>query len=340
MRLSDISKIIGKPFFNGDVEINNISGIEEATTGDLTFVLKDKFLKIAEEKKVSALIISENLSTKLPHIKSNNPQLDFIKVLNIFYPDPFKNLNGISRTSSISKETNFGKNVYVGDYSVLFENVSIDDNTKIFPHVTIYPNVKIGKNCIIHSFTTIRENTEIGDNVIIQNGAVIGGDGFGFVKDENGRYHKIPHVGKLIIEDNIEIQANSCIDRAPYGKTLIKKGTKIDNLVQIAHGCKIGENCVFSAQTGIAGSTKIGNNVICAGQVGIADHSTVGDNAVLLAKSGVTSKVKSGTMVSGYPLFDAVLFRKISVSLKKLPDLLKEFKILKKKIEELERKNG
>ncbi len=339
MKLSEIAKILGKPYFNGNVEIKDLKGIEDASTGDLVFITKEKFLKIAENNKVSALIIPETLTTKLPHIKSDNPQLDFLKILKIFYPDPFSNLKGISKNASISPKSSLGKNVYIGDFSIIFENVSIGNNVKIFPHVTIYPNVKIGKNCIIHSFAAIRENTEIGDNVIIQNGAVIGGDGFGFVKDKNGIYHKIPHIGKVIIEDNVEIQANSCVDRAPYGKTVIRKGTKIDNLVQIGHGCQIGKNCVFSAQTGIAGSSQIGNNVICAGQVGIADHSKIGDNAILLAKTGVTSRVKSGQMVNGYPPFDAKLFRKIHVSLKRLPTLLEDFKKLKKKVEKLERKN-
>ncbi len=340
LKLSEISKILNKNFSGNDVEIKFLTGVEEASPGSLTFAKSNKFLKIAEKNGASAIIVEENMETTIPHIKSKNPQLDFIKLIKYFYPENhFKDLKGISKTAKISKNAIIGKNVYIGDYTIIMGNTQIGDNCKIFPHVVIYPNVKIGNNCVIHSFSTIRENSEIGNNVVIHNGSVIGGDGFGFVKDENGRYHKIPHVGKVIVKDNVEIQSNSCIDRAPYGATIIEEGCKIDNLVQIAHGCKIGKNCVFSSQTGIAGSTIVGENVICAGQVGIADHLKIGDNAVLFAKTGAALKVKPGEVICGYPPLKVETFRRNYVILKRLPEIFSEFKEIKKKLKEIEEKN-
>jgi len=232
-----------------------------------------------------------------------------------------------------------GKDVSVGAFTFIGEGAEIGKGTVLFPLVNVYPRTKIGRHCIIHSHVSIREDSRIGNRVILHNGAVIGSDGFGYVQDKKKMFKKIPQIGGVIIEDFVEVGANTTIDRASLGKTIIKKGTKIDNLVQIAHNVEIGANTIIAAQTGVAGSSKIAKNVIAAGQVGIADHVKIGDNVIIAAKTGITKDVPANTMVAGIPHLNIRDWRKAWASIPQLYGLLKEVKKLKKKIQELEKKS-
>lgn len=338
IKLKDLADIVGCDYEgDGDVEITGISSIDQAEDGDIVFYTGGKFKKYLETTRASAIIISDTEEyRKKPVIKSKNPQLTFIRVVEQFYKELMP-VHGIHKLSFISKAAKLGKNVSVGQFSVIMENVEIGENSVIFPLCTVYPEVKIGKNCVIHSNVSIRERTEIGNNVIVHNGVVIGSDGFGYLKLEDKTYKKIPQVGKVIIEDDVEIGANTAIDRAAIGETVIRKGTKIDNLVQVGHNVKIGANTIISGQTGIAGSTVIGNNVVTGGQVGIGDHLEIGDNSIIAAKSGVASNLKPDSFVAGYPEMDIKKWRKSYVSLYFLPDLIREFRELKERLEQLEK---
>jgi UDP-3-O-[3-hydroxymyristoyl] glucosamine N-acyltransferase len=247
-------------------------------------------------------------------------------------PDP-----GIHTLACVSPTAKVGKDVSIGAFAFIGDDVEIGNRTVIFPFVAMYPRAKVGRDCIIHSHVAIREETSIGNRVIIHNGAVIGSDGFGYVQDKRKSHIKIPQKGVVLIQDDVEIGANTTIDRASLGTTIIRKGTKIDNLVQIAHNVQIDADVILAAQTGIAGSTKIGKKVIAAGQVGIADHLEIGNNVIMAAKTGVTKNIPAKSMVAGYPHLGIREWRKAWASIPKLYDLLKEIKKLQKKIEKLEK---
>lgn len=244
---------------------------------------------------------------------------------------------GIHPTAVISKSAKIGADAAIGAHCSVGDDAAIGDGTILFPLVTIYPRVKIGERSVIHSGASIREDVRIGNRVIIHSGAVIGSDGFGYLKAEDGSHVKIPQKGTVVIEDDVEIGANSTIDRAALGETIIRGGTKIDNLVMIAHNVEIGENGILAAQVGIAGSSKVGKNAILMGQVGIADHVTVGDSVIIAAKSGVTKDIPSGSFVSGSPHLDVRDWRKVWALMPQMYDIVKDFKKLKKRVEELEK---
>jgi UDP-3-O-[3-hydroxymyristoyl] glucosamine N-acyltransferase len=245
---------------------------------------------------------------------------------------------GIHPTAVLGEDVKLGDNVSIGAYAVIDDKVEIGDNTIIRPHTCIGDSCKIGANCHIYPQVTLIENVEIGNNVIIHSGTIIGSEGFGFI-GENGTYRKIPQIGKVIIGDNVQIGANVTIDRATFGKTWIKDGTKIDNLVQIAHNVEIGKNCIIVGQVGICGSVKLGDGVILAGQVGITDHLSIGDGVKVAAKSVVTKSVAAGKFVSGYPARDHNEEKRIKASVVRLPSLLKKVQELSKRLEKYEKKS-
>jgi len=302
--------------------IHGVSSLEKAKEGDLVFLALHKFRPLLEKSRASAAIIPvEEKYDRIPVIKSKNPYLAFIKAVELFFK-PYRLEPGIHPQAFVSPSAKIGKNVAVGAFSFIGDEVEIGVGTIIFPLVSIFPQVKVGKETVIHSHVSIREKSRIGNRVIIHNGAVIGSDGFGYLKAEDGSHTKIPQKGTLIIEDDVEVGANTTIDRAALGETVIKKGTKIDNLVQ----------------TGIAGSTKIGKNVIMGGQVGVADHVNIGDNVTAAAKSGISKNIPSNSFVAGSPHLNIRDWRKVQVLLPQLYDLVKDIKKLKKKVEELENK--
>ncbi len=337
--VTELARLLDCPFEgNGQIEIRGVSSLEKAKEGDLVFLAHPKFRALLEETKASAAIIPpEEKCERIPVLKSENPHLSFIKAVDLFYK-PYHPLPGLHSTALVSSTAKIGKDVAIGAFAYIGDAAEIGDNTIIFPFAAIYPRVKIGKESTFHSHVSIREDTQIGDRVIIHNGAVVGSDGFGFIQAKDRSHIKIPQKGTVIIEDDVEVGANTTIDRATLGETVIRKGAKIDNLVQIAHNVEIGSNSILAAQVGIAGSSKIGKNVILGGQVGVADHVRIEDNVIAAAQSGVSKDIPAGSMVAGSPHLDIKIWRKSRALLPQLYDLAKDIKKLKKRVEELEKK--
>jgi UDP-3-O-[3-hydroxymyristoyl] glucosamine N-acyltransferase len=322
----------------GNTEITGVASLREAKKGDLVFFSHPKYREQLDGTKASAAILpSDEKFDRIPVILSENPQLSFVQAIEYFFkpllPSPgIHPQSYVSPTASVERDVSIGAFVFIGD------QVEIGRGSIIFPLSAVYSGSKIGCNCLIHSHVSIREGSLIGNRVIIHNGAVIGSDGFGYLPDKEKVQIKIPQKGIVVIEDDVEIGANTTVDRASLGKTVIKRGTKIDNLVQIAHNVEVGPHAILAAQTGIAGSSFIGRNVIAAGQVGIADHITIGDNVIIAAKTGVTKDIPPNSMIAGTPHLEIREWRKAWASIPQLYDWLKEIKRLKKKIEELEKK--
>lgn len=330
MRLSEIAKIVEGELNGEDLEIEKISEWESATERDLVFIFETKdILKIEAETKAKAFVIPLDGQTNRTHIKVKNPKLAMAKVLRYF--DWRKYPADIHSTVIIGENVIIDDGVGIGAYVVIGNNVKIGKNSKIFPNVVIGNNVEIGENCIIYPQVTIYDYCTIGSNVIIHSGCRIGIDGFGYVW--NGEEHyKVPHIGKVYIEDNVEIGGNTVIERATLGITKVGKGTKVGSLIIIGHNVKIGENCIIVSQSGIAGSSSLGNNVIMAGQSGVSDHVNVGNNVVILAKSGVTKDTPDNAVVSGFPARPHQEEMKIQAILRRLPEIWEEIKKLRDKI--------
>ncbi len=341
LRLSveEIARFLGCPFEGkGKTEVRGVSSLEKAKTGDLVFLAGPKYRTLLDMSKASAAIIPAGEKyNRIPVIKAENPHLAFIKVVEIFHK-PLRPEPGIHPTALISPSAKIGRDVSIGAFVFVGDEAEIGEKVVIFPLVAIYPKVKIGRETVIHSHVSIREGIQIGNRVIIHNGVVIGSDGFGYLEGKDHSRIKIPQVGTVIIEDDVELGANTTIDRASLGETIIRKGVKLDNLVQVAHNVEIGEHSALAALVGIGGSTKIGKNVIMGGQAGAADHLTIGDNAIIAGGSGVTNDVAAGAIVAGYPHQDIRSWRKTRALLPQLYDLAKDIKKLKKKVEELEKK--
>jgi UDP-3-O-[3-hydroxymyristoyl] glucosamine N-acyltransferase len=265
-------------------------------------------------------------------LRSKNPYLDFARTLEIFHPLA-RYAVGVHPTAVVaeSAKTKIGAGAHVGPYVVIGEDVEIGANAVLLAHVVIYRGAKIGDNFLAHSHAVVREFCRIGNNVVLQNGVVVGADGFGFAKNNDGRWHKIPQAQPVVIGDDVEIQANSCIDRASVGETRIGRGTKIDNLVQVGHGSHIGEDSLLASQVGLAGSTEIGDKVLLLGQVGVVGHCKVGDGAIVTPQSGVAGDIAPGAIVSGAPAVEHRLWLKYSAALNRLPELVK---LLRKKEKE------
>lgn len=332
LTVAELARRVGCSFEgDGDVTIHGVASLESAEEGDLVFLALSKFRPLFEQTKASAAIVSlEEKPGKIPYLRSKTPNLTFLKAIKIFF-QPYLPESGIHPKAMVAESAKLGKDVAVGAYSVVGEEAEIGDKTVIFPHVDIYPYVKIGTSCILHSQVTVREGCTLGNRVILHNGTVIGADGFGYAQKGDGRHVKIPQMGTVIIEDDVEVGANTAIDRAAMDKTIIRRGTKIDNLVHIAHSVEVGENSIILAQVAIAGSSKIGKNVIIAGQAGIPDHINIGDNAIIASQTGVISDVPEGITVLGSPHMKIKDFWRMWANIKKIPELIKELKELKSK---------
>jgi len=335
--LIEIAQIInGEVIGDSQTIIQGISGIKEAKEGDITFVANPKYYSLIYTTRATAIITERNVRfDSKPIVRVENPSLAFAHLLSYFFPEKIQHPKGVHPTAIVGKDTDLGKDVAIGAYTVVSDNVRIGDRTVIYSGCYIGKDTFIGSDTLIYSNVTIREKIKIGDKVIIHSGTVIGSDGFGFAQVE-GIHHKIPQVGIVEIGDDVEIGANVTIDRARFEKTVIGKGTKIDNLVQIAHNVVIGENSIIVAQAGISGSTTIGKGVILAGQVGVVGHISIGDRVVVLAQSGVSKSVLPNTTVWGSPAKPHTTAKRINACIQKLPQLYKKVEELKKKIEELE----
>lgn len=335
--IKEIAELIGaKILGDGSLVITGISGIEEAHEGDITFLANPKYLPYLEKTGASAVVVSKEISNSSKTLlQVNNPSLAFTKVVSLFITPAAGSLKGIDPTAVVGKNVKLGKGVALGPYVVIADNSAIGDNTTVHSGCYIGADVRIGDNTLIYSNVSIRERVIIGNNVVIQDGTVIGSDGFGFVTVD-GVHHRIPQVGTVVIEDDVEIGSNVSIDRARFDKTIIGRGTKIDNLVHIAHNVVIGKNCFIVAQVGISGSSSIGNNVILAGQVGLVGHIKIGDNSIVMAQSGVSKTVPENTTMWGYPAKPVNVAKQVNACVQNLPRLYETIKELKKKIEDLE----
>jgi len=336
LTVEELAGLLGCSFAGeGSTLLKGVSNLEDAEEGDLVFYSQEKLRDRFEKTKAAAAIVApEEKFTGLPLIYSSSPHPTFVGAIKLFYK-PYRPRPGIHPLAQVSSTARIGKDVSVGAFTIIGNEVEIGDGSVIFPHVSVYPQVKIGSHCIVHSQVSLREDVRIGDRVILHNGAVIGSDGYSYLQTEDKTHSKIPQAGGVIIEDDVEIGANTTIDRAALGNTIIRHGTKIDNLVQIGHNVVVGENCLLISQVGIGGSSKIGKNVILAGQAGIPDHIDIGDNAIVLAKSGITKAIPEGAIVSGSPHLDVRVWRKAWAVIPHLYDLIKDVKKLRKQVEKL-----
>lgn len=323
MKLSAIVSALGARLENGnpDTEIHGLNGIEQAGPGELSFVSNPKYASAARSTKASGVIVSEDFpNIPAAMLRAKDPYLSFARALELFH-EPQRYAPGVHPTAVVHATARIGAKVHIGPYVVIEEGVEIGANSVLLAHVVIYRGVQIGTRFFAHAHSVVRENCRIGNNVLLQNGVVIGADGFGFAKTADGHWHKIPQPARVVIGDDVEVQANSCIDRASVGGTSIGRGTKIDNLVQVGHGSHVGEDALLCAQVGLAGSTEIGNKVILTGQVGVVGHCKVGENAIVTPQSGVANDIPAGALVSGAPAVDHKAWLKYSAILPRLPEI-------------------
>jgi UDP-3-O-[3-hydroxymyristoyl] glucosamine N-acyltransferase len=321
---------------DGDLEITRVAGIEHARAGDVTFFTNAKYAPQLRTTQASAVILGDHAEgAPCATLRTANPYLAFARAVELFAPRAvpppgIHRLSDVAETASVAGDASIAAFVSIGD------GATIGARTVIYPHVTIGANARIGDDCVIHARVSIRERVRIGNRVVVQDGAVIGSDGFGFAHRADGSHVKIPQVGDVIVEDDVEIGANAAIDRPAVGETRIGVGTKIDNLVQIAHGVKIGRDVLLAAQVGVAGSTTIEDKVTLAGQVGVAGHLTIGKGVVATAQTGIPNSVEPGAFISGYPAVANREWLKASAVFRKLPDLKRLVADLQKRLDEIE----
>lgn len=338
MKLSDIAKFLNAELIgDGDVEIKRVAELQNAVKGDIGFISDSKYEKFFDTTQASAVIVGKNFNKRRDDISLllvDEPYFAFVKVLKLLNPPVELLPVGIHPTAVVAQSAVLGKNVRIGANAVIGERVKIGDNTVIMPGVVVGDDVEIGSDVLIYPNVTIYHKCKIGNRVIIHSGTVIGSDGFGFAPRPDGTYEKIPQVGIVVIEDDVEIGSNCSIDRATLGETVIKRGAKLDNLIQVAHNVVIGENTVIAAQTGIAGGTKIGKNCVIAGQVGIVGHIEIADRTTIAAQSGVSKSItQPGKVYFGYPAREHYTSLRIEGAMRQLPELVKEFWELKSKVE-------
>jgi UDP-3-O-[3-hydroxymyristoyl] glucosamine N-acyltransferase len=325
---------------DGDIEITGVAGIESAGAGQITFLANAKYQAAVARTNASAIILrDEHLSAPCAILRTPDPYLMFARAVGVFAP-AWRPISGIHAMAAVSSSATVGQDVSIGAFVAVGEGVRIGARTVVFPNVTIGAGATIGDDCVIHSNVAIRERVTIGNRVILQNGVVVGGDGYGFVRRGDGTHEKIPQVAVVIIEDDVELGANTTIDRPAVGETRIKAGSKIDNLVMIRHGVTVGTNVLMAAQVGVAGSTEIGDDAIFGGQVGIGGHLAIGRGTIAVGQSGITNSVPEGSMLAGYPAIDNREWRRSSVIFRRLPELKKRIEELEARVAELTGRGG
>ncbi|MFL6429703.1 MAG: UDP-3-O-(3-hydroxymyristoyl)glucosamine N-acyltransferase [Acidobacteriaceae bacterium] len=326
MKLRDLAAHLGATLHgDGDTEITGVAGIEEARAGQVTFVSNPRYAAAARTTQASAVLVAPDFpEIAAATLRLANPYLAFAHTVALLHPPPVFPA-GIHPTAIVDPSATIGPGAHIAAYVVVGKGVRIGERAVLLPHVVLYPGVSAGSDFFAHAHAVVREGCVLGDRVILQNGVVVGGDGFGFAKRDDGSWHKIPQSGPVRIGSDVEIQANACIDRASIGATVIANGAKIDNLVQVGHGSSVGENTLLCAQVGLAGSTEVGRNVVLAGQVGVAGHCRIGDGVVATAQSGIPNDVAAGKIVSGYPAIDNRQWLRASAIFQRLPELIKRF---------------
>lgn len=321
---------------DGSIDIRGVAGIEDAAPGDLTFFTNPKYAAELRATRASAVILGETAErAPCAMLRAKQPYLAFAHAVGLF-ADSWRPAPGVHHLAWIGEAVMLGSDVSVGPFAVIEQGARVAARTIIYPHVTIGRQAEIGEDCIVHARVSIRERTRIGNRVVLQDGAVVGSDGFGFARRADGTHEKIPQIGGIVIEDDVEIGANSTIDRPAVGETRIGAGTKIDNLVQIAHGVTVGRNVLLAAQVGVAGSVTIEDEVTLAGQVGVAGHITLGKGVIATAQSGIPNSVDAGAFISGYPAIPNRDWLRASAVFRKLPELKKRLAELERRLKELE----
>jgi UDP-3-O-[3-hydroxymyristoyl] glucosamine N-acyltransferase len=338
MKLSELAALTAAQMdrASADLEITGAAGLDDAGAGDVTFLANPRYTPRVNTTQASAIYLSEDaqIDREIPVLRARDPYLAYTRALRLFYPEP-QFTPFVHETAVIDPSATVAENVWIGAGVVIGPASRIAAGVRLYPNVTIYEDVAIGKDSTIHAGAVIRERSQVGERVVIHNNAVVGCDGFGYAKDDQKRWLKIPQAGRVVIEDDVEIGAGTTIDRASVGESRIGRGTKIDNLVQIGHSCTVGEDTLLCAQVGLAGTSHIGNRVILAGQAGVAGHLTIGDDVVLTAKSATSHDVPAGKVISGIPAFDNRDWLKSTAAFRRLGEMQRRIRELEKKIAEL-----
>ncbi len=345
MKLAEMAQKLGCRI-EGDAaaEITGVAGIESAETGQLTFLANRKYFPLLRTTRASAVLVEEGVlieraagAAALTALRAANPYLAFARAIELFH-EPLQYAPGIHPTAIVSKSARIGEGAHIGPYCYVEDSAVMGKNAVLHSFVTVYRGAQIGDDFFAHAHAVVREHCRIGNRVTLQNGVVIGGDGFGFAKQADGSWYKICQAGPAVLEDNVEVQANACVDRATVGETRIKRGAKLDDLVLVGHASQVGENTLLCGQVGLAGSTKVGSGCILAGQVGSAGHLTIGDDTVITAQSGVPNDVPSKSLYSGYPAIENRQWLKIMAALNRLPELHRKLQELEDKVSTLEQR--
>lgn len=334
MHVQELAKRLGASVDAAlDVEIRGVAPMDEAGPGEVTFLSNPSYARRLKDSRASAVLVDPAFSgeASIPLLRIANPYLAFAKAIAFFHQPP-QPPPGVHPTVVLGQDVVLGRGVSIGAYAVLGDRVRVGDGATIHPHCVVYPDAVLGAGALLHSGAVVREGVRLGRGVILQNGAVVGADGFGFAPRGDGSWHKIPQAGTVELGDDVEVQALACIDRATVGTTTVGRGTKIDNLVQVGHGCHIGEDTLLCGQVGLAGSTRVGNRVTLAGQAGTAGHMSIGDGATIAAQSGVVGDVEPGTTMGGTPALELRDARAVYLSLPRLPEFIKRVKALEKAV--------
>src|ERR1700733_12958050 len=333
MKLGDLAGRLGAELHGDqDTEITGVKGIEEAGPTEVTFVANSRYTSLARSTKAAAVLVDPEFpEIAAATLRIKNPYHAFSRALGMFYQPPAYP-EGIHSSAVIDATAEIGAGAHIGAYVVVGPGVQLGAHATLLPHVVLYPGVRVGTHFFAHAHAVVREGCVLGDHVTLENGAIVGADGFGFSKNERGEWEKIPQSGPVRLGNRVDVQANACVDRATVGATEVGDGSKIDNLVQVGHGSKIGKNTLLCAQTGLAGSSVIGDNVILAGQTGVAGHCTVGDGVILTAQSAVSHDIPPGKMISGSPGFDNRIWLRAVTIFQRLPELLKRLDRVEKKL--------
>ncbi|HEX8651390.1 MAG TPA: UDP-3-O-(3-hydroxymyristoyl)glucosamine N-acyltransferase [Pyrinomonadaceae bacterium] len=341
MKISELARLTGARIeeSDADLEIGGAAGLDEAAPGQVTFLANPRYTPRLQATRASAVFVGEQVAVPegIVPLRARDPYLAYTRALRLFHPEPAFD-SFIHPNAVIDPTARIHEDVFVGACAFVGRDCLVGARVRIHPNATIYDGVRIGADTVIHAGVSIREGTHIGERVRIHNNAVVGSDGFGYAKDEEGRWLKIPQTGRVVIEDDVEIGAGATIDRASVGETRIHRGAKIDNLVQVGHSCTVGEDSLLCAQVGLAGSSHIGRRVILAGQAGVAGHLSIGDDVVLTAKSATSHNVEAGKVISGIPAFDNREWLRATAAFRRLGDMQRTIRLLETRLAEMEKR--